>query len=155
MKAVACFALVLLLAMSLAACGDGPAATPVPTATVAAAPSATAEKVRIERAWMAKDDGNGAAGAEVTSFRATDGAIHTVVQFNHIEPNLKAKMVWIAVDSAGEKNQTLTEKEFTQILATQITGTITLPRPWPVGQYRVDIYVNDILTKFLLFTVTE
>jgi hypothetical protein len=56
-------------------------------------------------------------------------------------------MELIAVETeAGSNQSVLTEDYDLGGINNQVDFTVTLPRPWPVGSYRVDAYVDDSLT---------
>jgi hypothetical protein len=75
------------------------------------------------------------------------------VELNRIETGLKVKLVWIAVDAGGEKNFEIDHAEFTSLAVNIVNGQIELPNDWPVGKYRLDIYLNDALAKSVDFAV--
>ena len=63
------------------------------------------------------------------------------------------KLVWVAVDTSGGQNIDIAESEFTALAANIINGEVELPDDWPVGAYRLDIYLNDEVAKSVEFVV--
>ena len=126
--------LAVLLAFGVAACGGG-------------------GPVTIQSVRLARDNGSGETGETVTRFSPGDHIFHAVVELNRIETGLKVKLVWIAVDAGGEKNFEIDRAEFTSLAVNIINGQIELPNDWPVGKYRLDIYLNDALAKSVDFAV--
>jgi hypothetical protein len=125
--------LTVLLAFGVVACGGGP--------------------VTIQSVGLARDNGGGEAGETVTGFSPGDHILHAVVELNRIETGLKVGLVWIAVEAGGEKNFEIDRTEFTSLAANTIKGKIELPTDWPVGSYRLDIYLNDALARSVDFAV--
>ena len=71
----------------------------------------------------------------------------------------KVQSVWIAEDigEAAPKDSKILEGE-TKVYKSDDAGSFSLSRPrggvWPVGKYRVEIYVNDGLADLVKFTIT-
>lgn len=102
---------------------------------------------------LARDDGSGNAGETVTSFKPSDHTFHAHVELNRIETGLKVKLAWVAVDTSEGKNVAIADKEFTALAANVVDGQLSLPNDWPVGKYRLDVYLNDTLAQSVDFTV--
>jgi hypothetical protein len=110
--------------------------------------------VYVESIDLARDSG-GSAGEKVQTFRPTDNPMHFVVNLSEFESGTKIKVVLMAVSVAtGESNVKVGEIErSTGSLENQMDATMTLPRNWPTGTYRVDVYVNGTLDKSREFEV--
>ena len=119
----------------------------------AAACGGSTGPVAVQSVRLARDDGNGEPGNTVTAFAPSDHVFHAVVELNRIEAGLKVKLSWLAVDAGGEKNFEIDSTEFTSLAANVVNGRIELPQDWPVGKYRLDIYLNDALAKSVEFPV--
>jgi hypothetical protein len=71
----------------------------------------------------------------------------------------KIQSVWIAEDigDAAPKDSKILEGE-TKVFKSDDEGSFSLSRPrggvWPVGKYRVEIYVNEGLADLVKFTIT-
>lgn len=83
----------------------------------------------------------------VTSFKPTDRTQKIAVQFS--ETNVgKVRGVFTATDAGGEKNFKILEKEIELgTLMNTGTFTMTLNKDFPVGDYKLDVYVNGRLIK--------
>lgn len=113
----------------------------------------SSEPVSIESVVLSRDDGSGDPGETVTAFAPEDHIFHATIQLNRIETGLKVKLVWVAVDAGGQQNTNIDESEFTGLAVNTINGEIELPRDWPTGTYRLDIYLNDELKQSVNFKV--
>lgn len=118
------------------------------------AKSDSTDGVGIEWIKLYIDDGNGDEGDEVKSFKPTDNPQHFIARMSEFEGGTKLRFVIIAVDAGGAKNFKIMEKEQeTNSFTNQIVLTARLPRPFPVGDYRADCYVNGKLSKSINYKV--
>ena len=121
-------------------------ATPEPTRRANA-------DVFVERIYMAKDD-DGKPGEETTSFAAGDRTIHCVAELNKARKGTKVRFVWKAVDVPGSPSEEIKAIDYTtNSFENKIRGHLTFPRDWPVGKYRVEVYINDGLDKTIDYTI--
>jgi uncharacterized protein YfaS (alpha-2-macroglobulin family) len=64
------------------------------------------------------------------------------------------KLVWKAVDvSNGQNGEIKTIDYTTKSFENKVQGHLTLPKDWPTGTYRIEVYVNGNLDKTIEFTV--
>ncbi len=144
MKRVLLFAAVLLL-----------------VAVIAAACSVSFSTANIPQAVLAKDvKGDTFEPVDPTSTFPTDQAvIHLVVTVANAPSETKVKTVWTAVDvgDAAPANTKIDEAELTMDAAGNAHFTLSQPSSgaWPVGKYKVEIYLNDKLDRTLEYTVAE
>ena len=112
-------------------------------------PAAGAEEV-----YLAKDDGNGKAGEQVTEFRTTDIPIHCVVLLDSAE-KATIKMNFVAVRVAGVKAETkvVTASYTTKDGQNRVNFTGRPEGRWTPGKYRVDIFVDGKIAKNLEFDI--
>jgi hypothetical protein len=89
----------------------------------------------------------------VTAFAPGD-TFHLVVQLANAPDDTKVKVVWTAVDAGGGqiKDQKIDEKELTTGSA-PIDFTLVPSGTFPVGKYKVDLYLNSVLNKTIEFQV--
>jgi hypothetical protein len=132
--------------------------TPVLLAIVLSACSVST--ANITQAVLAKDvQGNTYEPVNPTTTFAPDQAlIHLVVSVANVPSGTKVKAVWSTVDvgSAAPANQQLLEKEATMDASANVHFSINNNAgPWPVGKYKVDVYLNDKLDRTLDFTVAQ
>jgi hypothetical protein len=103
----------------------------------------------ISDAYMSTDTD----GANRTSVYGQDAVFYAQVDLQNAPDDTKLKAVWFAVDAEGvEANYQIEETEFTSSDGL-IHFELSNESLWPVGQYKVDIYLNDALTKTLTFDV--
>ena len=121
-------------------------ATPEPTRRANA-------DVFVDRVYMAKDD-DGKPGAETSSFASDDRTIHCVIELNKAKKGTKVRFIWKAMDVAGSRNEEIKTIDYTtNSFENKVRGHLTLPRDWPAGKYRVEVYVNDGLDKTIDYTI--
>jgi hypothetical protein len=118
----------------------------------AQAPAST--PVGIEEAYLAKDDGEGKAGDQVTEFQTTDVPIHCIVL---LESNLGAvvKMTFVAVAVAGVKAETkvVTASYTTHDGQNRVNFTGRPDGKWTPGKYRVDLFLNGKMSRNIEFEI--
>jgi uncharacterized RDD family membrane protein YckC len=90
------------------------------------------------------------------TFPANQANIVCAWQVEGSTPYVPIRSVWIAEDvgSAAPPNTKLAEKAFTG----SNVGEFSLTAPtagWPVGKYRLEIYIGDTLAKSLPYTITN
>ena len=92
-------------------------------------------------------------GANRTTAYGPDAVFYAQVDLANAPEDTKLKAVWFAVNAEGvEANFQIEETEFTSSDGL-IHFELSNDSLWPVGQYKVDIYLNDTLTKTLTFDV--
>ncbi len=140
---------------------DGvPIPTPAPTKAVGSCPPPPPPNYKpplvATKITMAED----VKGAELepvnaTRFFKTSSVFHAVVALSNAPTNTKVKAVWFAQDigNAEPCNSRLTEYELTASGSHNVDFTYRPPSKWPVGIYRVEIYVNDNLNIDVDFRV--
>jgi len=104
----------------------------------------------ISSAWMATDE----EGNNPTTTFPQDAIFYAIVDLKNAPDDTKVKAVWTVVEAEGtEPNLMLNETEITSgdgLIHFQLENTDYL---WPLGQYKVDIYLNDKLDQTLTFEV--
>ena len=103
---------------------------------------------------MARDDGHGDPGEETSTFDSGDRTIHCVTKLKEAKSGTQMKFSWFVVDAQGSQNDKIKDIDYTtRALENVVHGHLTAPRDWPVGKYKVDVYVNGNLEKTVQFTV--
>jgi hypothetical protein len=104
---------------------------------------------------MARDDGRGDPAEEETStFDASDRTIHCVAKLKEAQSGTKMKFSWFVVEAQDTQNEKIRDIDYTtRALENVVHGHLTAPRDWPVGKYRVDVYVNGNLEQTVQFNV--
>lgn len=119
-----------------------------------------ASTANIQSADLGKgyDSGSQKVTGATTTFAPTDTTIHLVVKVANAPDDTTVKAVWTAVDvpSQSIKDQKLAEKSYaTKDIGTSIDFTLagSADQQWPVGSYKVDLYLNDKLDRTLNYSV--
>lgn len=103
---------------------------------------------------MALDYKNGKAVSVVKNFKPTNLKFHCVAELNRTA-SVTARGVWYAVDAGGMRNFKIVEASLPKQLADQLHFNASLPRPWPTGKYRIDIYINNKKARSVPFSVVK
>jgi len=108
----------------------------------------------IEEVYLAKDDGTGKAGEQVTEFRTTDIPIYCGVL---LESDAKAvvKMNFVAVNVAGVKPETkvVTASYTTKDGQNRVNFSGKPQDKWTPGKYRVDLFLDGKKVKDVEFDI--
>lgn len=103
----------------------------------------------IADAWMATDEsGNN----RVTSYSPFD-TFFAIIDLRNAPDTTKLKAVWTAVEIDGVQVNELIQETTGTMGSGLINFKLKLSEPWPLGRYKVDIYLNDKLDKTLEFQV--
>ncbi len=131
----------LLLTVTLVACGDTPPA--------------------ISSVVMGHDFKDGAVVGETTTFKPTDKVMYAVAKVDGTTDTAKVRFVWTAVSvvAPGSSAEIKDHKIIESTVALDKDHNIasnkyTQDNDFPVGSYKVDVYLNDQLVKTAQFTVS-
>jgi hypothetical protein len=108
----------------------------------------------IEEAYLARDDGDGKAGEQVTEFTTADIPIYCVVLLETARTSI-VKMNFVAVAVAGVKPETkvVTASYTTKEGQNRVNFTGKPDGKWTPGKYRVDLFLDGKITKNLVFEI--
>ena len=97
----------------------------------------------IEEVYLAKDDGNGKAGEQVTEFGTTDVPIYCVVLLES-DRSAVVKMNFVAVNVSGVKPETkvVTASYTTKDGQNRVNFSGRPEGKWTPGKYRVDLFLD-------------
>lgn len=110
----------------------------------------TISTANISKVIMTSDD----AGKQETTVFAQDQVFYCVVTLANAPADTKLKAVWTLVEAEGETpNTKIDEAELTADSNTVFTFNLSNDNLWPVGKYKVDLYMNDKLDRTVEFTV--
>ena len=103
----------------------------------------------IGDAWLSNDsEGNN----RTTTFSQED-TMNLFVELNNAPDDTELKVAWIAVDAEGvDPNYLLNETNFTSS-DDVVHFDLSNDNLWPVGSYKVDVYLNGTLDRSLTFEV--
>ena len=107
----------------------------------------------IQDLHMAKDNG-GDPGDETNGFTPGDHTIHCVAKLAEAKAGTNLKFSWFIVDAGGSKNEKIKDVDYTTgALENIVHAHLTLPKDWPSGKYKVDVFVNGNLEKTARYSV--
>jgi hypothetical protein len=108
----------------------------------------------IEEVYLAKDDGDGKAGEQVTEFRTTDVPIYCVVLLESADTTV-VKMNFVAVNVAGVRAETkvVTASYTTREQQNRVNFTGRPDGNWTPGTYRVDLFLDGKKVKEVSFEI--
>ena len=130
-------------------------------AMVAAGCNFSVSTANISNATLSKDvQGDAFEPVDPTTAFPTDQpVIHLVAKVANAPEGTKVKSVWTAVDvgDAAPANTKVAETEVVLNSDGSAHFTLSLPSSgaWPVGKYKVDVYLNDKLDRTLEYTVAQ
>jgi hypothetical protein len=94
-----------------------------------------------------------------TSFSSDVSSIYALWKGEALEAGDKIHSIWIAEDigDAGPNESKILEGDF-KVYKPDEDGAFSLSRPrgrvWPLGKYRVEIYINGTLAALVKFSIT-
>jgi Flp pilus assembly protein TadD len=110
--------------------------------------------VFIQKVYMARDN-NGQPGSAVTSFFPYDRTIHCVIELSAAKAGTRVRFIWRTVDVSSAPNQEIKTVDYvTKPQEDIVKGNLSLPRDWPTGTYKVEIYINGSLAKTVNYRIT-
>ncbi len=93
-------------------------------------------------------------GAQETTVFSPNDTFYAIVTLANAPDDTTVKASWTAVDVEGEDANTLIdESETTSDGNNVLTFNLSLDSAWPVGKYKVDLYLNGTLDKTVEFEV--
>ncbi len=111
--------------------------------------SFSASTANIDEVWMARDE----AGEQRTEVFAQDEIFYCKVDLANAPDDTTVKASWTAVNIEGEEpNIFLDETELTTG-ANILTFELSNNSLWPIGSYKVDLFLNGELDQTLEFEV--
>jgi hypothetical protein len=111
------------------------------SAFILSACSVSASTANISGATMARDE----AGKNPTKvFSPGDTTFYCIAELSNAPEDTTVKAIWSAVDVEGVKpNLKIDESRITADGSGQLTFDLTNEGPWPMGKYKVDLFLND------------
>ncbi len=111
--------------------------------------SFSASTANIKNITLAKDE----AGTQATTEFSPTDTFYCLVTLANAPSDTKIKAAWTAVKVEGEAENTAIDQS--ELTMGDGTATFNLKNngAWPVGSYKVDLYLNDKLTKTVEFSV--
>lgn len=108
----------------------------------------------IEEVYLARDNGEGKAGDQVTEFRTTDVPIYCVILLESTAKTV-VKMNFVAVSVSGVKPETkvVTVSYTTAEGQNRVNFTGRPDGKWTPGKYRVDLFLNGKIARNVEFEI--
>jgi|GEM_PF-4233269 len=111
---------------------------------------------KVDDILLARDDGGGRAGEVVMRFGTDDNPLHGVIRLNGVKRGTSVGAVWMAVEAGGVHNHVVASRDLTAGIQGNVADfSVSLPRAWPEGRYRVDVYLDGILVRSREFEIDE
>ena len=101
--------------------------------------SFSATTANISDAKMARDQ----EGKNPTKVFSPDETFYCVASLSNAPDDTTVKAVWTAVDVEGTKPDTKIDEVSTTGGSGQLEFDLTNEGSWPVGEYKVDLFLND------------
>jgi hypothetical protein len=113
--------------------------------------SFSASSANISSAKMARDQD----GKQPTQTFSPDEQFYCIVELSNAPDDTEVRAVWTAVKAEGAKPNTEIDEAKTTSGSGQLQFNLSNEGPWPTGDYKVDLYLNDAKkpTKTLTFKV--
>jgi len=108
---------------------------------------------RIEKTEFVKIDSNRKQVNVDSTYSPYDGPFHLFVTIANAPEDTKVKASWYAINAGGDKNKLIDAAELTVGNLNELDFTLSLPRPWPLGSYRVDLTLNGKFDRSRAFNV--
>ena len=112
--------------------------------------SGSVSTAKISSAKMSADS----EGTQETTVYSQDQTFYCIVELANAPEDTKLKAVWTAAEVDGEQpNLLIDQAEVTAGDQNVVTFDLTNSGLWPVGKYKVDLYLDDKLDQTLEFEV--
>jgi hypothetical protein len=113
--------------------------------------SFSASSANISSAKMARDQD----GKQPTKTFSPNEQFYCIVELSNAPKDTKVRAVWTAVKAEGADPDTKIDEAKTTSGSGQLQFNLSNEGPWPTGDYKVDLYLNDAKepTKTLTFKV--
>ena len=118
---------------------------------VLSACSFSASSANIGSAEMARDQD----GEQPTKTFSPDEPFYCIVELSSAPNDTEVRAVWTAVKAEGAEPNTRIDEATSTSGSGQLQFNLSNEGPWPTGDYKVDLYLNDATepTKTLTFEV--
>jgi hypothetical protein len=145
------FALLGILPAAPVVLANAPAQAPTPAADSASPYAGLIQSVTMAAATSGADK----QPVNQTSVFAPDSVIHAVVAIAGAPASTKFTAKWYATDvgDAAAPDTLIISADVTTDGTRNVDFTLTPTNNWPVGQYRVEVSINDQVTQVVPYTV--
>ena len=117
-------------------------------------PAAAADPVGLADFYLARDDGSGKAGEQVSGFYTTDGPIYCVVQLDSAaSATVKMNLIVVSVPGVKPGTRVVSTSYTTKENQNRVNFTGRPDGQWLAGRYRAEIYIGSNLAVSREFAV--
>jgi len=88
-----------------------------------------------------------------TVFKQDDYTVYCLADLANAPDSTVVKAVWTAVDVEGVDANTVIDEASVTGGDADLTFDLTNSKPWPLGKYKVDLYINDKFNRTLEYQV--
>ncbi len=93
------------------------------------------------------------------TFKSTDPGLYAIIHLTTTKGTPNVRVVWTVVNGTDAANHPVTGQEFGQAekaaTSTLLSASVTRgTSPWPIGQYKAEVFLDGKLAKTAQFTVT-
>jgi hypothetical protein len=92
-------------------------------------------------------------GSQPTTTFAPDDTFYAVIELDNAPEDTQVRAEWTAVDVAGEEPNTPIDSAQLSTGSGQLHFSLENNTPWPEGEYKVDLFIEDELERTLEFEV--
>jgi|SRR5215831_17077849 len=109
--------------------------------------------VQVDRVYMARN--YPAASTDLTSrFAPGDRTVYCIIELNQARTGTALRFVWKTVQIPDSQNEVIKTVDYTTKPGeSEVHGNLTLPRDWPRGTYKTEVYLNNTLVKTINWSV--
>lgn len=108
----------------------------------------------VESATLAKGSDQNEAVDPTSVFAPDDLVLHLVVKVANAVEGTSLKAIWYVVEVQDYEPQVIDEVPYTLSGGENVADfTLTNDQPWPVGKYKVELYLNDQMVQTLEYEV--
>jgi hypothetical protein len=115
----------------------------------AVACSFSVSTAKIDDAWMATDE----EGSQRTTAFAQDATFYAIVNLANAPDDTTLRAAWTAVEVEGADPNTFIDETEITTGSGDVVFQLNNSNLWPVGHYKVDVYLNDELDRTVEFDV--
>lgn len=113
----------------------------------------TNAEVSVDRAYMARNYPASAADI-TTNFLVSDRVIHCIAELSQAKEGTLVRFVWKTVSVGDSRNEAFKTVDYaTKAGESRVHGNLSLPNDWPRGTYKVEIYINNVLSKSVNYSM--
>jgi hypothetical protein len=109
----------------------------------------SASTANIKDSFMSLDE----AGTQKTTVYPQDSVFYCIVTLANAPDDTSLKAVWTAVEAQDTDPNFKIDEVTTTVGDGTVPFTLTNDNKWPVGKYKVELYLNDVLKQTLNFEV--